>query len=426
LLAGRLSVETHPWLVDHTILGSALLPGTAFVELAIRAGDEVGCDVVEELTLEAPLVLPERGGVQLQLVVEAPTEPGRRPFSVYSRRRDALTEESWTRHGSGVLAAGARPEAALAFADLAEWPPAGAVPVDIDGLYTDLAQAGVSYGPLFQGLKAAWRRDGELFTEVVLPEDGRGDAARFGLHPALLDAGLHAIGHGDPAEQAATGALLPFSWAGVSLYAAGASSLRMRLTPNSAGDPHTLALLVTDETGRPVAAVESLTLRPASADQVSAAGAGHLESLFRVEWAPAPVATAPTGLRWGVLGRDEIGLAGSTGAQVTEYADAAALGAALAAGEPAFDAVFVVPSAPVPGADVVGSVHTAVNDALAVVQEWLADERFAATRLVWLTSGAVAVGSGEGVRDLAGSAVRGLLRSAQSENPGQLLMLDVD
>ncbi|MER8098608.1 type I polyketide synthase, partial [Streptomyces goshikiensis] len=426
LLAGRLSVETHPWLVDHTILGSALLPGTAFVELAIRAGDEVGCDVVEELTLEAPLVLPERGGVQLQLVVEAPTEPGRRPFSVYSRRRDALAEESWTRHGSGVLAAGARPEAALAFADLAAWPPAGAVSVDIDGLYTDLAQAGVSYGPLFQGLKAAWRRDGELFTEVVLPEEGRGDAARFGLHPALLDAGLHAIGHGDPAEQGASGALLPFSWAGVSLYAAGASSLRMRLTPSSAGDPHTLALLVTDETGRPVAAVESLTLRPASADQVGAAGAGHLESLFRVEWAPAPVATAPTGLRWGVLGRDEIGLGSSTGAQVTEYADAAALGAALAAGEPAFDAVFVVPSAPAPGADVVGSVHTAVNDALAAVQEWLADDRFAATRLVWLTSGAVAVGSGEGVRDLAGGAVRGLLRSAQSENPGQLLMLDVD
>ncbi|MFE1878100.1 type I polyketide synthase, partial [Streptomyces sp. NPDC059496] len=258
LLAGRLSVETHPWLVDHTILGSVLLPGTAFVELAIRAGDEVGCDVVEELTLEAPLVLPERGGVQLQLVVEAPIEPGRRPFGVYSRRRDALAEESWTRHGSGVLAAGARPEAAQEFGELAAWPPSGAVPVDIDGLYADLAQEGVSYGPLFQGLKAAWRRGAELFTEVALPEGDQRDAARFGLHPALLDAGLHAIGHGESGEQAASGALLPFAWAGVSLYAVGASSLRMRLTPHSANDPHTLGLLIADETGRPVAAVESL------------------------------------------------------------------------------------------------------------------------------------------------------------------------
>ncbi|MFG2716638.1 type I polyketide synthase, partial [Streptomyces goshikiensis] len=428
LLAGRLSLDTHPWLADHMILGSALLPGTAFVELAIRAGDEVGCDVVEELTLEAPLVLPERGGVQLQLVVEAPMAPGRRPFSVYSRRQDALAEEPWTRHGSGVLAAGARPEASQEFGELAAWPPAGAVPVDIGSLYAELAGDGMAYGPLFQGLKAAWRRGAELFTEVVLPEDGRGDAARFGLHPALLDAGLHAIGHGDPAEQGASGALLPFSWAGVSLYAVGASALRMRLTPNSAGDPHSLTLLVTDETGRPVAAVESLMLRPASADQVNAAAAGHLESLFRVEWVPAPVATAAAaaGLRWGVLGRDEIGLGSSTGAQVTEYADVTALAAALAAGEPAPDAVFVLPTASVSAGDTIGSVHTAVNDALAVVQEWLADDRFATTRLVWLTSGAVAVGSGEGVRDLAGSAVRGLLRSAQSENPGQLFMLDVD
>ncbi|MCX4530020.1 SDR family NAD(P)-dependent oxidoreductase, partial [Streptomyces sp. NBC_01551] len=426
LLAGRLSLDTHPWLADHTIHGGVLLPGTAFVDLAIRAGDQVGCDVVEELTLEAPLVLPERGGVQLQLVIEAPTAPGRRAFSVYSRLQDAPAEEPWTRHGSGVLAAGARPEASREFGELVAWPPSGAVPVDIDGLYAELVGDGMAYGPLFQGLKAAWRRGGELFTEVVLPEDGRADAARFGLHPALLDAGLHAIGHRDPAVEGSAGALLPFAWAGVSLYAVGASSLRMRLTPNSPDDRHSLALLIADETGRPVAAVESLTLRPASADQVNAAGGGHLESLFRVEWEPAAIGSVtPAGLRWAVLGRDEIGL-GGTGVEVTEYADAAAFGSALVAGEPAPDAVFVLPSAVDVDADTVGSVHGAVNAALASVQEWLADERFAGTRLVWVTSGAVAVEAGSGVRDLSGSAVRGLLRSAQSENPGQLVMLDLD
>ncbi|MER5935653.1 type I polyketide synthase, partial [Streptomyces sp. NPDC002054] len=429
LLAGRLSLDTHPWLVDHTIHGGVLLPGTAFVDLAIRAGDQVGCDVVEELTLEAPLVLPERGGVQLQLVVEAPSASGHRPFSVYSRRQDAVAEEPWTRHGSGALAAGARPEAGQEFGELAAWPPAGAVPVDIDGLYAEMAGDGMAYGPLFQGLKAAWRRGGELFTEVVLPEYGRRDAERFGLHPALLDAGLHAIGHGDTAAgQDATGAMLPFSWAGVSLYAVGASALRMRLTPLSSDDPHTLALLVADESGRPVAAVEALTLRPASADQVNAAGGGgHVESLFRVEWVPAaaPVAAGASDLRWAVLGRDEIGLRG-TGAPVTEYADAGALSAALAAGGSAPDAVFVMSPATAQADDTVGSVHAAVYGALAVVQEWLADERFAGTRLVWVTSGAVAVEAGAGVRDLAGGAVRGLLRSAQSENPGQLVMLDLD
>ncbi|MEV0416524.1 type I polyketide synthase, partial [Streptomyces sp. NPDC050448] len=427
LLAGRLSLDTHPWIADHTILGSVLLPGTAFVDLAVRAGDEVGCDVVEELTLEAPLVLPERGGVQLQLVVEAPVEPGRRPFGVYSRRQDALAEEPWTRHGAGVLATGAQPEATQDFADLAVWPPQGAEPVDIDGLYGELAGDGMAYGPLFQGLKAVWRRGGELFTEVVLPEDGRRDAARFGLHPALLDAGLHAIGHGDPARQDSPGALLPFSWTGVSLYAVGASALRMRLTPNSAGDPHTLALLVADEAGGPVASVESLMLRPASAGHVSAAGAGHVESLFRVEWLPAPVVPASaSGLRWAVLGgHDVIGLAG-TGAQVAEYADVAALAAALEEGEPAPDAVFVLPSAAEPAGDTVVSVHAAVSTALTMVQEWLSEDRLAGSRLVWVSAGAVAVEAGAGVGDLPGSAVRGLLRSAQSENPGQLVMVDLD
>ncbi|MFD9560510.1 type I polyketide synthase, partial [Streptomyces sp. NPDC059990] len=425
ILAGRLSLDTHPWLADHVIHGGVLLPGTAFVELAVRAGDQVGCDVVEELTLEAPLVLPERGGVQLQLVVEAPIAGGGRPFAVYSRRQDGTTEELWTRHGSGVLAVGARPEIESDFGALAVWPPADAVAVDVSGLYQELAEGGVSYGPLFRGLKAAWRRGSELFTEVVLPEDGRRDAARFGLHPALLDAGLHAIGHGDAAA-ASGGALLPFSWAGVSLYAAGASALRMRLTPVSVEDPHTLALLVADASGRAVAAVDSLTLRPASAEQVNAAAGAHVDSLFRVEWVPASVGDASgTGARWAVLGEDQAGL-GSTEAQVTSYADAAALGEALEAGEPAPDAVFVLPGVSSNPENTVGSVHAAVNSAVETVRGWLADDRFAATRLVWLTSGAVAVGTGEGVRDLAGGAVRGLLRSAQSENPGQLLMLDLD
>ncbi|WP_190127181.1 type I polyketide synthase, partial [Streptomyces inusitatus] len=432
LFTGRLSLETHPWLADHTILGSALLPGTAFVDLAIRAGDQVGCDTVEELTLQAPLVVPERGGVQLQLVVEAPSGPGRRPFSVHSRRQDALAEEPWTRHASGVLASGVREELPEGFGELAaEWPPAGADPVDVQDLYEELTDGGVAYGPLFQGLKAAWRRGGELFTEVAMPGDARREAARFGLHPALLDAGLHAIGHG-VSDRATAGALLPFAWAGVSLYAVGASSLRMRLTEHSPGDPHTLTLCVADENGRPVASVRSLTLRTASADQIRAADGGHLESLFRVEWTPltgavpAPAADATArGRRWAVLGSDVFGLA-SAGAEVSEYTDIAALGAMLAEEDEELPEAVFIPFVDMSDEESAASTHAAVQRALSLTQVLLADERFAGTPLVWLTSGAVATAAETGVRDLAGGAVRGLLRSAQSENPGQLVMVDLD
>ncbi|MFD0444349.1 hypothetical protein ACFQ10_20740 [Streptomyces indonesiensis] len=51
---GRLSLQTQPWLADHAVMGTVLLPGTAFVELALRAGHHAGCDRLDELTLEAP------------------------------------------------------------------------------------------------------------------------------------------------------------------------------------------------------------------------------------------------------------------------------------------------------------------------------------------------------------------------------------
>lgn len=103
VLTGRLSTGTLPWLTDHVIGGSILFPGTGFVELVIRAGDEVGCGRVEELTIEAPLVLAERGGVAVQVVVGAADEEGRREVQVYSRDQDA-TDLPWNRHATGLLA----------------------------------------------------------------------------------------------------------------------------------------------------------------------------------------------------------------------------------------------------------------------------------------------------------------------------------
>ncbi|MEE1804953.1 polyketide synthase dehydratase domain-containing protein, partial [Streptomyces sp. BE133] len=123
VLTGRLSVEGMPWLADHDVLGSVLLPGAAFVELAVRAADEVGCGVVEELTLQAPLVLPERGGVALQVAVGGPDDEGRRSVRVHSRRESAAVDASWVLHADGVLGVSA---GAVPGVDLSAWPPPGA------------------------------------------------------------------------------------------------------------------------------------------------------------------------------------------------------------------------------------------------------------------------------------------------------------
>ncbi|WP_205124105.1 type I polyketide synthase, partial [Streptomyces sp. L-9-10] len=225
LLTGRLSVQTHPWLADHAIMGSVLLPGTAFVELAVRAGDQVGCDLVEELTLEAPLVLPENGSMRVQVWVGAQDSSGRRELTFHSSAGDAEDGRTWTRHATGVLREGGRSVEPV----LVEWPPAGAEAVDLDGYYDRMAAGGFGYGPVFQGLRSLWRSGDEMFAEVALP-DGVG-ADGFGLHPALLDATLHAIGLMGDADAPGR---LPFAWSGVRLHASGATVLRVRLSPAGA------------------------------------------------------------------------------------------------------------------------------------------------------------------------------------------------
>ncbi|WP_418346931.1 type I polyketide synthase [Streptomyces alfalfae] len=397
LLTGRLSLATHPWLADHTVGGVVLVPGAALVELAIRAGDQVGLDHVEELTLAAPLILPEDGAVRLQVSVGAPDESGRRTLNAYSRPDDADDDQPWTRHAAGTLAAGAA--LAAPEADAEAWPPAGAEPIDIEGHYDDLAASGLGYGPAFRGLRAAWRLGDEVLVDLELPDQDSADA--FGLHPALLDSALHAIGLGGFVTD--TERLhLPYSWRGVRLHSSGASALRGRLSPAGASG---VAIDLTDGTGAPVASVDELSLRPLAAEGLTG---DRLDSLFRVDWTRIRPADA-TPPRWAVLGEGT-----EPAGPVPAYADLAALAEAEAP-----DLVF----APVPPA---ASPAEATHRALALVRAWLADERFASARLVFVTSGAVAAGPDEDVPDLANAPVWGLVRAAQSEHPGRFALMDTD
>ncbi|WP_270858013.1 acyltransferase domain-containing protein, partial [Streptomyces rochei] len=135
VLSGRLSREGQPWLVDHGVLGAVLLPGTAFVELAVRAGDEVGCGLLEELTLHAPLVVPERGGVVVQVTVDGPGGGGGRSVRVHSRVEGVAGEGEWTLHAEGLLAVEAGQPGPTG---MEVWPPEGAEALPLDGFYEQL------------------------------------------------------------------------------------------------------------------------------------------------------------------------------------------------------------------------------------------------------------------------------------------------
>ncbi|MFD7864119.1 SDR family NAD(P)-dependent oxidoreductase [Streptomyces sp. NPDC059783] len=374
VLTGRLSAGTHGWITDHNVLGSVLLPGTGFVELAVRAGELLDCGLLEELTLQAPLLLQPLGGIAVQVAVGAADETGRRTVSVHSRADDH-PGLPWTRHAEGVLApvADREPDDGLM-----EWPPAGAEELTVDGAYAGLAAAGYHYGPVFQGLTAAWKRGEELYAEVRLPESAHEDAARFGLHPALLDAAMHVGLLAIPDREDGGQTLLPFAWNGVALHSAGASALRVRITPVAQQDG--LSLTVADEHGRPVLSVESLLSRPVW-DQPSAS-----DALFRVEWQPVP------------LGEAVVGDTGSA-VFVSEVRD--------------------------PGRDVPDAVRGTVGDTLAAVQDWLSEERPEGAVLAVVTRDAVAVADG-GPVEVRQAPVWGLVRAAQAENPGRFVLIDSD
>ncbi|MFF3216096.1 SDR family NAD(P)-dependent oxidoreductase [Streptomyces sp. NPDC002886] len=418
VFTGRVGLSSHPWLADHEALGTVLVPGTAFVDLALMAGQHTGSETVRELTLQAPLVLPTDGRLQLQVTVGAPDESGGRPVSVQSRGESGDT--TWTRHATGILDTDA-PAPAAPGADLASWPPPGAEPVPLDGAYERLLDRGYAYGPVFQGLKGLWRRAGELFAEVELDEQAHTDAARFGLHPALLDSALHAELLAGEDESGET--VLPFAWTGVSLHAVGATSLRVHLA--KAG-PDATRITAADATGAPVLTVDSLVARAVSPEQLAAAGAGSGPVPYAVRWVPvatAAGATPPATGSWGVAGTGAAADALATVLGVPAHADPAALADASSDAPPQVVVALLTGSAE--ESDVPDAVRRTTLRTLELVQSWLADDRFADSTLLLVTSGAVAAAEA-GAPDLAQAPQWSLLRSAQAENPGRFVLVDTD
>jgi acyl transferase domain-containing protein/short-subunit dehydrogenase/acyl carrier protein len=387
VLTGRLSVHTHPWLADHAVSGMVVLPGAGFVELALRAGEQVGAAVVSELTLGAPLVIPPNAAVAVQVVIGGAAESGQRSVSVYGRVESAdadaadWSRRQWVRHAQGHLGAGTL----ASMEPMSPWPPRGAVGIDIGAAYQQLAARGYDYGPAFQGLRAMWRLGDEIFAEVDIDPHNAGPSAKMGIHPALLDSALHAavMAADTPAD---SGVLLPFSWQTVCLYAAGATSARARITRTG---PDTVSVQLADRLGQPVLSVGALTTRPISTAQLDAAlsaASGASRGLLEFVWSPITM-----------------------------------LDATATCAEP--DVVMWEWQPPTDTADLPAAVHAATHLALAVLQSWLEGDR--ATRLLVLTHGAVAL-PGEDITDLAGAAIWGLVRSAQSENPGQIVLVDTD
>ncbi|WP_405162985.1 SDR family NAD(P)-dependent oxidoreductase [Nocardia sp. NBC_01499] len=408
VFTGRLSTETQAWTGDHVVLGVVIVPGTALVELALAAGGHGGCPVVDELVLEAPLLLEEGVAVQVQVTVGQPDVDGRRAVAIYTRPETNGDNEQLeaTCHARGVLA----PETEPVINWPAEWPPAGAEPASVDALYAGMADLGYDYGPTFQGVRAVWRAGDDVYAEVALPDDTGGEG--FGIHPALFDAAMHG---GLLRQGPEVAAVLPFSWSGVRLGRPGLSRVRARISP--AQDSAFQVDIVSDQ-GEPVLSMARLDMRPVEQSQLESAQRGKQNSLFQVDWTPI-AATSSTAAQVAVIG--EFAAAGA------RFAGLEMLEKALADGAVVPDVVLAgieIATGTADMADAAVAARSAACQALELVQRWLASEWLTEARLIVVTRNAVAVAAQ--APDVAAAAVWGLVRSTQSEHPGRFILVDLD
>ncbi|MDQ3786397.1 MAG: acyltransferase domain-containing protein, partial [Actinomycetota bacterium] len=397
VLTGRLSLRTHPWLIGHTLLGRVIVPGTGYVEMAIEAGNQVGCDFLEEMVLETPLVVPDDGGCAVRFVVGRPDQHGNRRFTVYSRFDDAPAEWGWTRNASGVLANTAsmtKPTVPPEHAEMTEWPPPGAREIELGDLYDRFLKEGYTFGPHFRGLKHSWTIGEELYSEVWLPEEYVEETKEFNLHPALLDSAMHVLILG-ASEYLNDSVAVGFAWSGVHLYATGATALRVRMLPT---DESAVEILLADQHGRPVAHVRAMAGRAMTHEQADAAYHRGVDALLGVNWTPLPAAPAP-----------DVSIVETHLGHMSDV-DAADVVVLNVRGDTSLD--------------VADATRAATHAALADLQTWSSAERFGSSRLVVVTDGALGL-TGEDVTDLPAAAVVGMVRSAQSENPGRITVIDL-
>ncbi|MEW2113867.1 SDR family NAD(P)-dependent oxidoreductase, partial [Streptomyces sp. NPDC005474] len=368
VLTGRLSRSAQPWLADHPAV-----PSAALADLVIRAGDEAGYDTLVTLDAAAPLIVPPGTDVHLRVVLTAPGEDGTGRVTVHARP-DGGTD--WTCHATAVLAV------------RDQTPPAAA----------EVPETGEELEIPAEGALRALRLDGDTaYAQLALTQAHIRDAARYGIHPVLLDAALSAarLAGLAPADSVAVG------WSDVRLHSAGATEARLTVRKEEAG----LRLLLAGTSGVPILDAVISRFGDASAAR-RAEAALRDDPLYAVEWTTV-----------------------AAGTQESDWTPLAGVEALAELADGAGTLVWRLPRTATRAEDPDHStlaVHHATHTTLTLLQAFLADERLADTRLVVATRHAVAVGAADHPVDPAAAAVWGLVRSAQSEHPGRLLLVDGD
>ncbi len=387
----EIGMSDLPYLSDHRIEGSPLFPMAAFLEMVQQAAWKVpGAGALVDVAALDPMVLPESGTATVQVVIEEDR------FSVHS-----LSDEIWKLHATGRIAeAGCeRPLDSAAAQPLS----------DAHAHYARMLAQGVAFGPAFQTIQALHVEPGIAVAHVRLQDSEKMQAARYRIHPALLDGCLQLAA---AAASDRDGLYLPF---GVdrfeSFQDAGAEVwATVRLRDSASADLLTADIEIGDKQGLQLARVSGLRMKQR---------VGNTRTLHQVEWQRMDrgEAAARSGGRWVVV-------AGSSDSAVRLAAALQAAGLETAIAEPADElhldagvAGVIHLIEKVPGEELMPSQDRGCGAVLAMTQEMARCVLQSPPQLWLVTRDAVAAVPADVCDGLFQAPVWGMARTIALEHP---------
>jgi myxalamid-type polyketide synthase MxaE and MxaD len=194
LWEGTVDTSSFPYLDDHRVQGTAVLPATAYIEMAFSAAAEVygeGAFRVSAVDYQKPIIFSDGASITTQVSLR-PGEAGGVRFEIFSRPSTVQAGGGWTRNVHGTLHFGDEVGHPSTI-DLAAVRERCTEHVDGATFYRRLAERGNQWGTAFQGVAALWRGEREALSLVRVSESLLPEIGHYQFHPAVSDACGHVL-----------------------------------------------------------------------------------------------------------------------------------------------------------------------------------------------------------------------------------------
>jgi acyl transferase domain-containing protein len=304
---GHISAAWPAYLDHHRIFGTSIAPSPAFIEMAVRAAEELfgnGPMRIGNLAIQEAMILPEEGLNTFQIIL---TQNGTDSAAFKIVSLDA--NDQWKTHTTGEVArqaASTENDSAGILDQITQIQARCTEQIDGVDYYAGVAAFGLEFGESFRGLQHVWRRDGEALGKVQIPEMLQDETSQYRFHPALLDACFHLLGAPLPDAKIETAYLL----IGIDhfrLYQQPSGQLwNHTILVEQTGETFTGNIRLFDESGTLIAEAQGLQLKRANRELLLRAVRPRFDDWFyNIEWQPKSIpvsqVTNPHKSKWYIL-----------------------------------------------------------------------------------------------------------------------------